>query len=117
MNVLLSIWSYFAVNILQQPAFFIGLMVIIGSALLKKPFHEIVSSFIKAVTGYMILSVGAGGLVSKSRPILVGLRDKFDLNAVIIDPYYGQSAINTDTRSDWQIVYTGYVAAVNCICL
>ncbi len=94
MNVLLTVWSYFAVNILQQPAFFIGLMVIIGSALLKKPFHEIVSSFIKAVTGYMILSVGAGGLVSKSRPILVGLRDKFDLNAVIIDPYYGQSAIN-----------------------
>ena len=95
MNVLVTIWSFIATNILQQPAFFIGLMVIIGAALLKKPIHEIIASAIKAITGYMILSVGAGGLVSKSRPILVGLRDKFNLNAVIIDPYYGQSAINT----------------------
>ena len=60
MEFLLQIWSFFAENILQKPAFFIGLMVLIGNALLKKPLHEIVSSFIKATVGYMILTVGSG---------------------------------------------------------
>lgn len=95
MEFLLGIWSFFAQNILQKPAFFIGLMVLIGNALLKKPWYEILSSFIKATVGYMILTVGSGGLVSSCRPVLVGLKDKFNISAVIIDPYYGQSAIDT----------------------
>jgi PTS system ascorbate-specific IIC component len=94
MDILLNAWSYFAKNILQQPAFFIGLMVLIGNMLLKKPLHEIVASFIKATVGYMILVVGSNGLVNSCRPVLAGLKDKFHMDAVIIDPYYGQSAIN-----------------------
>lgn len=94
MEILLTVWSYFAKNVLQQPAFFIGLMVLIGNFLLKKPLHEIIASFIKATVGYMILTVGSGGLVSSCRPVLVGLKDKFNISAVIIDPYYGQSAID-----------------------
>lgn len=94
MNIILSVWGFFAKNILQQPAFFIGLMVLIGSLLLKKSAHETIASFIKAVVGYMILSVGSGGLVNSCRPILAGFNDKFHMAAVVIDPYYGQSAIN-----------------------
>ena len=95
MEFLFSAWSYFAKNILQQPAYFIGFMVLIGSLLLKKPFYETISSVIKAAVGYMILAVGAGGLVGGCRPILVGMKDKFNMEAVIIDPYFGQSAINS----------------------
>jgi PTS system ascorbate-specific IIC component len=95
MDFLLNAWGYFAKNVLQQPAFFIGLMVLIGNSLLKKPIHETIASFIKATVGYMILAVGSGGLVSSCRPILVGLKDKFNMGAVIIDPYYGQSAIDS----------------------
>ena len=40
MNILMNIWSYFATNILQQPAFMIGLIVMIGYILLKKPFYQ-----------------------------------------------------------------------------
>jgi len=94
MDILFTAWSYFAKNILQQPAFFIGLMVLVGNALLKKPFHETVASFIKATVGYMILAVGSNGLVNSCRPVLAGFKDKFNMDAVIIDPYYGQSAIN-----------------------
>lgn len=93
MNILLDIWTYFAKNILTQPAFFIGLIVIIGYTLLKKPWFEVLAGGIKAIAGYMILNVGSGGLVNNFRPILVGLKDRFNLNAMVIDPYFGQNAV------------------------
>lgn len=93
LNVLLSVWTYFAKNILTQPAFFIGLIVIIGYILLGKPWYEVLSGGIKAIAGYMILLVGSGGLVSNFRPVLVGLKDRFNLNAMVIDPYFGQNAV------------------------
>lgn len=93
MNILMNIWSYFATNILQQPAFMIGLIVIIGYVLLKKPWYDVLGGGIKAIVGYMILAVGSSGLVSNFRPVLVGLKDRFNLDAMVIDPYFGQNAV------------------------
>lgn len=93
MNILMNIWSYFATNILQQPAFMIGLIVIIGYILLKKPWYDVLGGGIKAIVGYMILAVGSGGLVNNFRPVLVGLKDRFNLDAMVIDPYFGQNAV------------------------
>lgn len=95
MDFLYNIWLWFANNILTQPAYFIGLIVFIGYLLLKKPFYEALAGFIKATVGFLILSVGSGGLVSNFRPILVGLKDRFNLNAMVIDPYFGQNAVQT----------------------
>ena len=81
----------FATNILTQPAYFIGLIVFIGYLLLKKPIYDAFAGFIKATVGYMILSVGSSGLVGNFRPILVGLKDRFNLHAMVIDPYFGQN--------------------------
>ncbi|MGB7595479.1 MAG: PTS transporter subunit IIC, partial [Erysipelotrichaceae bacterium] len=93
MDFLLKAWTYFASNILTQPAFFIGLIVFLGYSLLRRPFYESFAGFIKATVGYLVLSVGSGGLVNGFRPILVGLKDKFNLSAVVIDPYFGQNAV------------------------
>ncbi|WP_124065509.1 PTS ascorbate transporter subunit IIC [Clostridium sp. E02] len=93
MEVLLKIWSYFAVNVLQQPAFMIGLIVMIGYVLLGKPWYDVLAGVIKAIVGYLILTVGSGGLVSNFRPVLVGLKDRFNMNAMVIDPYFGQNAV------------------------
>ncbi len=93
MDYILNIWNFFAANILTQPAYFIGFMVLVGYLLLKKPVYEALSGFIKATVGYLILSVGSGGLVSNFRPILVGLKDRFNLDAMVIDPYFGQNAV------------------------
>ncbi len=93
MNVLLNIWTYFAANILTQPAFFIGFIVLIGYVLLKKPWYDIISGTIKAIVGYFILAVGSGGLVTNFRPVLVGLKDRFNFDAMVIDPYFGQNAV------------------------
>lgn len=93
MNILFNIWTYFATNILQQPAFMIGMIVIIGYILLKKPWYDVLSGGIKAIVGYLILAVGSGGLVNNFRPVLAGLKDRFNLDAMVIDPYFGQNAV------------------------
>lgn len=91
----LFIIDFFINNILMKPEIFIGLLVFIGYIFLKKPIYEAFAGFIKATVGYMILNVGAGGLISHFRPILIGLNDKFQLNASVIDPYFGLNAVNS----------------------
>ena len=46
-DFLLRCWDYFAQNILMQPAFLIGFIVLIGYLLLKRPFVECVAGFLK----------------------------------------------------------------------
>lgn len=89
----MSIWSYFATNVLQQPAFMIGLIVMIGYILLKKPWYDVLAGVIKAIVGYLILTVGSSGLTNNFRPVLVGLRDVFNIDAMVIEPYFGQNAV------------------------
>lgn len=93
MDILMGIWTWFANNILTQPAYFIGLIVVLGYALLRKPWYDILAGFVKAVIGYQILAVGSSGLTGAFRPILVGLQQRFDLSAMVIDPYFGQNAV------------------------
>lgn len=93
MNILLNIWEYFAANILQKPAFMIGLIVVVGYILLKKPWYDVLAGGIKAIVGYFILTVGSNGLVENFRPVLTGLKDRFNLDAMVIDPYFGQNAV------------------------
>ncbi|CUP25367.1 MAG: PTS ascorbate transporter subunit IIC [Clostridium baratii] len=92
MDFLISIWEFFQNNILTKPAFFIGFIVLIGYLLLKRPIYDAIAGFIKATVGYLILNVAASGLVSNFRPILAGLKDRFNLQAAVIDPYFGQTA-------------------------
>ena len=54
MDILMKIWSYFAVNVLQQPAFMIGLIVMIGYILLRKSWYDVLAGVIKAIVGYLI---------------------------------------------------------------
>lgn len=92
MDFILNIWKFFQTNILTNPAFFVGFLVLIGYLLLGKKWYDAVGGFIKAVVGYLILNVAAGGLVSNFRPILAGLKERFNLQAAVIDPYFGQTA-------------------------
>lgn len=93
MDILMGVWTWIAKNILTQPAYFIGLIVVLGYALLKTPWYDILAGFIKAVIGYQILMVGSSGLVSAFRPVLVGLESRFNISAMVIDPYFGQNAV------------------------
>lgn len=95
MEFILNLLNWFSQNILQNPAFFVGLLVLVGYLLLKKPLHDVFAGFVKATVGYLILNVGAGGLVTTFRPILAALNYKFKIGAAVIDPYFGLTAANT----------------------
>lgn len=99
MEFLMAIWEFFQNNVLTKPQFFVGLIVFVGYLLLQKPLYEAFAGFIKAVVGYMILMVASGGLVGNFRPVLVGLKDRFDLSAAVIDPYFGQAAAQASVES------------------
>ncbi len=106
LSFLNSIWVFFVNNFLTQPAYFIGFIVIIGYALLGKKWYDILAGFIKAVVGFLILQVGSGGLVGNFRPILVGLKDKFNLDAMVIDPYFGQNAVQAGMEETFGKTFT-----------
>lgn len=94
MDILQAVFSAVSNNILMKAEIFIGFIVLLGYILQKKKWYESAGGFIKAVVGYMILTVGSSGLITTFRPILAGLNQKFNLNAVVIDPYFGLNAVN-----------------------
>lgn len=95
----MAVIHWFVNNILGLPEFFIGLLVLVGYILLKKKWYESIAGMLKAIVGYMLLSVGASGLVTTFRPILAGLRDRFHLNAAVIDPYFALNGVDQALKS------------------
>ncbi len=93
MATLSAIWEFFATYILQKAPYMVGFLVLIGYILKKEKWYNTLGGTLKAIIGMLILNAGSGGLVSNFRPILVGLRERFNLTAVVIDPYYGQNAV------------------------
>lgn len=71
----------------------IGFIVLLGYILKGEKWYNTLGGTLKAIIGMLILNVGSGGLVSNFRPILVALKDRFNLTATVIDPYFGQNAV------------------------
>ena len=99
MDILMAVVNWFSSTILSQPAWIIGFIVTIGYVLLGKKWYEVLAGFIKASVGYMILSVGSSGLVTSFRPITVGLSQRFGLSAIVIDPYFGNNAVDAGVKA------------------
>ena len=99
--VLGPIWDFFANNILRNAPFMIGFITMIGYILLKKKWYDVLAGTLKAIIGMLILNVGSGGLTSNFRPILAGLKDRFNLTAAVIDPYYGQNAVTAGVEEQF----------------
>ncbi len=97
-----TIFQSISTNILTQPAYIIGLMVLIGMLALKKTWYESLSSMIKATAGYLILSIGSGGFTSTFRPIINALASKFHITASLIDTYTQQAQM-TDPETGFFI--------------
>ncbi|MBQ7534954.1 MAG: PTS ascorbate transporter subunit IIC [Stomatobaculum sp.] len=93
MNVLFGIWSFFATYVLQKAPYMVGFLTLLGYCLMGKKWYDTLAGTLKAIIGMLILNAGSGGLTSTFRPILAGLKDRFNLTACVIDPYYGQNAV------------------------
>lgn len=70
MQILKSILDFFITQIFQTPAYFMGLVILLGSILQRKDSKSTVISVIKGVVGMMILGIGAGQLKNASQSII-----------------------------------------------
>lgn len=76
MNVILSIASWIANNIVNQPALLLGIVAFIGLLVQKKGFSAVVLGTLKTIVGFMILQQGSGILVGSIlgfQPLLEGV--------------------------------------------
>ena len=55
MGFLSSIWNFFATYILRQAPYMIGFITLIGYALMKKKWYDVLSGTLKAIIGMLIL--------------------------------------------------------------
>ncbi|MCC8140363.1 MAG: PTS transporter subunit IIC [Lachnospiraceae bacterium] len=99
MSIITSIFTVLFNNVLAQPPIFIGLLVVLGYALMKKKWYEIGAGFIRTVVGYMILQAGATLIKNAAQPMLDAIQAKWALEAVIIDPNFGLTAATAALES------------------
>ena len=107
MNILFGIWSFFATYILQKAPYMVGFLTLLGYCLMGKKWYDTLAGTLKAIIGMLILNAGSGGLTSNFRPILAGLKDRFNLTAAVIDPYYGQNAVTAGVEEVFGKAFSG----------
>ena len=93
LDILRAIWDFFATYILQKAPYMVGFLTLLGYTLMGKKWYDTLAGTLKAIIGMLILNAGSAGLTSTFRPILAGLRERFNLTACVTDPYYGQNAV------------------------
>ena len=99
LDILGAIWNFFATYILQKAPYMVGFLTLLGYALMGKKWYDTLAGTLKAIIGMLILNAGSAGLTGTFRPILAGLRDRFNLTACVTDPYYGQNAVQEAMES------------------
>lgn len=87
--IILKVFQVLFDNVLAKPEFFIGILVFLGYLLLGRTIQDAFTGFVKAAVGYMLLAVGAAGMVGAFTPILNGLMQKYQLKAAVIDSNFG----------------------------
>ncbi|WP_392565958.1 PTS ascorbate transporter subunit IIC [Utexia brackfieldae] len=73
----------FLTDILNQPAFLMGLIAFIGLIALHSPFNKVLTGTIKPILGYLMLSAGAGVIVTNLNPLGGIIEAGFNIRGVI----------------------------------
>lgn len=69
MDLIKSILMFIAANILSQAAFLVGLVVLLGMLLQKKPAKTLVGATVKATVGFLLISTGAQSMGMTLLPV------------------------------------------------
>lgn len=64
-----SVIAFFVNEVISEPFYLVGLMVLVGLLALRKPAGEILGGTLKAILGFLILSAGAGVVVAALEPL------------------------------------------------
>ncbi len=84
--------NWIAQNIFGQPSILIGIIVLIGLALQKKDFSQIVQGTIKAIIGFLIIGMGADVIVGALILFEPMWAEVFGLTSQTFTSFMGQSA-------------------------
>ena len=83
----------FFIEIIREPAIFLGLIALIGLLLLKKDFSTVVSGTAKTIIGVVILTQGTNILTSSIAPLTEGFNLMYDIQEAEVAPALGSDTI------------------------
>lgn len=112
MDIIVNVFLGFINKFLGQAPLLLGTVVFIGYLLLNKKWYEALQGFIKTFVGFKILQVGTGGLVKTFRPVIENLTAKYNIDAFVIDPYFGQTSGTEYLNSINSLSFVGYVMLI-----
>jgi PTS system ascorbate-specific IIC component len=112
MEIIVQGFLEFINKFLGQAPLLLGTVVFVGYLLLGKKWYESLAGFIKTYVGFKILQVGTGGLVKTFRPIINSLSEKYNIEALVIDPYFGQTSATEFLNSVDSLAFVGYVMMI-----
>ncbi len=83
----------FVIEIIREPAIFLGLIALTGLLLLKKDISTIVSGTAKTIIGVVILTQGTNILVSSIEPLTAGFNLMYDIQETEVNPALGSDQV------------------------
>lgn len=73
----------FISDILQQPAFLMGLVAMVGLIALRQPKHKVLTGTLGPILGYLMLSAGADVIVHNLDPLSKMIQEGFHITGVV----------------------------------
>lgn len=73
----------FITDILQEPAFLMGLFACVGLIALRRPAHKVFTGTIGPILGYLMLGAGASVIVSNLDPLSKMIEKGFNISGVV----------------------------------
>jgi ascorbate PTS system EIIC component len=87
-----SVMNFF-IEIIREPAIFLGLIALTGLLLLKKDFSTIVAGTAKTIIGVVILTQGTNILTDSIAPLTSGFNLMYDIEETEVAPALGSDTI------------------------
>lgn len=83
MDVLLSILQFIVNEILSKPPLLVGLIALIGLIALRRSLSDIITGTLKTIVGFLILTGGAGILITTLTPLGTMVQTGFHLHGIV----------------------------------
>lgn len=73
----------FITDILQQPAFLMGIVAMVGLIALRRPAHQVLTGTLGPILGYLMLSAGADVIVQNLAPLSEMIQEGFNITGIV----------------------------------
>ncbi len=80
MDIMVTMGKYI-IGVIREPAFFLGLISLLGLVLQKKTFSEVVTGTLKSIIGVLVLFAGVDVVVNSLSPIALAFEKLFSMQS------------------------------------